>query len=218
MIHEPDDARASSNALYKRVAGIYGAWVRIGSLGAFPHLYRRGCQLLHLTTGNVVLDVCCGTGELFPFLSAAVGPTGRVIGCDISPEMLVRARARIRKSGWDRVEAFESDALSFVPPFKPDAAIFCICLSAIPWRSAVLDHVIRLLPPNAPVVIIDSLTLEKRLRYLPANLYNRVKGHIISADPDCGLRRAAAERLNYFTGEIWAGGIYSVLAGRTPSF
>ena len=42
--------------------------------------------------GGLALDVGCGTGRALPALAAAVGPTGRVIGFDLTPDMLHAAR------------------------------------------------------------------------------------------------------------------------------
>ena len=46
--------------------------------------------------GGVAADVGCGTGRALPALRAAVGPDGRVIGLDLTPQMLAEARAK----GW----------------------------------------------------------------------------------------------------------------------
>jgi len=43
--------------------------------------------------GDLALDVGCGTGRALPALAAAVGPTGRVLGFDVTPAMLEAARA-----------------------------------------------------------------------------------------------------------------------------
>lgn len=210
------EARAASNRLYGRVAAVYSAWVRVGSLGAFPKLYRTGCQSLALKRGQVVLDVCCGTGELFPYLYDGVGPEGSIVGCDLSAAMLRRARRRIHHGGWHNISLFECDAQEFVPPQAPDAAIFSICLSAIPWRLNVFDHVISMLEPGARVVVIDSLSVGGQWWNGLSNAYNRTKGRIIGADPDCGLRDAIAARLESFQEDQVAGGVYSLLIGRVP--
>ena len=44
--------------------------------------------------GDLALDVGCGTGRALPALAAAVGPGGRVIGVDCTPQMLDQARTR----------------------------------------------------------------------------------------------------------------------------
>lgn len=45
-------------------------------------------------TGDVLVDVGCGTGRALPALRAATGPTGVVVGLDLTPEMLAEARGR----------------------------------------------------------------------------------------------------------------------------
>jgi SAM-dependent methyltransferase len=46
--------------------------------------------------GDLALDVGCGTGRALPSLAAAVGPSGRVIGFDLTPGMLEAARGKGR--------------------------------------------------------------------------------------------------------------------------
>ena len=41
--------------------------------------------------GGVALDVGCGSGRALPWLRGAVGPAGRVLACDLTPEMLAEA-------------------------------------------------------------------------------------------------------------------------------
>jgi hypothetical protein len=45
-----------------------------------------------LSRGQTALDAGCGTGRALPHLRAAVGPTGHVLGVDLTPEMLATAR------------------------------------------------------------------------------------------------------------------------------
>src|SRR5689334_13881654 len=42
--------------------------------------------------GEHVLDVACGTGALTRVVAQSIGPNGRVVGLDLSPEMLAEAR------------------------------------------------------------------------------------------------------------------------------
>src|ERR1700730_9418041 len=52
---------------------------------------RATAALVQLTPGGRALDACCGTGDLAFLLARHVGPQGRVLGVDISEEMLAGA-------------------------------------------------------------------------------------------------------------------------------
>jgi ubiquinone/menaquinone biosynthesis C-methylase UbiE len=59
---------------------------------------RKAVQLLQLNPGDRVLDGGCGPGGSFPYLVEAVGPSGEVVGVEISPEIAINARWRIEKN------------------------------------------------------------------------------------------------------------------------
>lgn len=73
-------------------------------------LRQRAAELLRLQPGDSALDVGCGPGGSFPYLVQAVGPNGKVVGVEISPEVTVNARLRIQKNEWKNVEVLEADA------------------------------------------------------------------------------------------------------------
>ncbi|MDX2647180.1 class I SAM-dependent methyltransferase [Streptomyces sp. PA03-1a] len=63
-------------------------------------VYRSGVAELGLREGQTVLDAGCGTARAMPFLRAAVGASGTVLGADLTPEMLAAAvRAGRREHG-----------------------------------------------------------------------------------------------------------------------
>lgn len=64
---------------------------------------------LRLASGDTVNELGTGSGYALPALSAAVGPTGRVVAVDISPWMLARVRARCQRLGLDNVELVQAD-------------------------------------------------------------------------------------------------------------
>jgi demethylmenaquinone methyltransferase/2-methoxy-6-polyprenyl-1,4-benzoquinol methylase len=90
---------------YRALAGDYD----VRTVAGQPYR-RRTVQRLAAQPGEVILDVGCGTGLNFCQLEAGIGPNGRLIGIDLSPEMLTRARARIERHGWSNVELVQSDA------------------------------------------------------------------------------------------------------------
>jgi ubiquinone/menaquinone biosynthesis C-methylase UbiE len=112
------DARAAV-ALYRRLAGTYDlatAWLE-------PYRRRTVAQL-RLRPGDAVLDVGCGTGMSFPPIQAAIGPEGRLVGIEPSPEMLDSARARVEDAGWGNVTLLASSAEDVTVPGPVDAVLF----------------------------------------------------------------------------------------------
>ena len=52
--------------------------------------------------GCTVLDICTGTGEVAVAALPVIGPSGILVGADISPEMVKSARARVNHPGAGR--------------------------------------------------------------------------------------------------------------------
>src|SRR5262245_28139085 len=114
----PDAQRAVDN--YRQLAAGYDA----SSVRETP-LRLRTIERLHLVAGERVLDVACGTGLSFAPLLAGVGPSGRVVGVEVSPEMTHLARARIERERWTAVEAHVGDLATFdFGSHRFDAALF----------------------------------------------------------------------------------------------
>lgn len=63
-----------------------------------------------LAAGERVLDVGCGGGDVALAAAEAVGPTGSVLGVDVSPDELDVARVRAAERGLDNLEFREADA------------------------------------------------------------------------------------------------------------
>ena len=59
-------------------------------------LYERAVSQSQPQPGEVALDIGCGTGRALPYLRAAVGRRGTVIGLDLTVQMLAEVRARRR--------------------------------------------------------------------------------------------------------------------------
>lgn len=79
-------------------------------INPFVKLRAKAVEKLDLRGGETVLDLGCGTGLSFELLRAGVGPEGKVIGVELSPHMLERARDRVEQRSWANVELIESNA------------------------------------------------------------------------------------------------------------
>ena len=118
----------------------------------------RVIDLLRLQRGETVLDVACGTGLNFPLLEDAVGAEGRIIGIDLSPEMLALARGRVAARGWQNVTLIESAIEDAAIPFESDAALFCLTHDVLQSPEA-LDNVFRHAKPGARVASLGFKSL-----------------------------------------------------------
>ena len=78
--------------------------------GAFQRHRDTLVEALPVSRGQVVLDVGCGTGLCYGPLQEKVGPQGRVVGIEESPEMAAVARERIAAEGWRNVTVVQSPA------------------------------------------------------------------------------------------------------------
>ena len=77
--------------------GIAGSYDRLNDLmtAGLHHRWRElAVMVAQVGPGCSALDVCCGTGDLAFALRRAIGPEGRVVGVDVSEEMLDVAREK----------------------------------------------------------------------------------------------------------------------------
>ena len=169
--------------------------VYIQSLEAFDPLMesaaRAAIQALRLPLGSHGLDAGCGIGLQALLLAAAVGPSGRVTGLDISPGMLRHAEGIVARTGMSgRVSFREGDVRSL--PFEDnrfDWAWSSCCVGYASFLDPIASskELARVVKPDGMVAILvwSSETLlpgyprlEARLRATTAGIapYEEGKG------------------------------------------
>jgi SAM-dependent methyltransferase len=134
---------------------------------------------LGVVAGERVLDVGCGCGQTLLELAELVGPRGHVLGVDISPPMLARARERVADRPTVALALGDAQTHAFAPgafdalysrfgvmffddaraafrnlrtAARPGGRLSFVCwqeLAKNPWAARPLEAVMRLLPPSA---------------------------------------------------------------------
>jgi SAM-dependent methyltransferase len=131
--------------------------------------------LADLTLGETVLDLGSG-GGIDCFLAArAVGPQGRVIGVDMTPEMLDRARTAAASGGWDNVE-FRLGEIENLPVAdgSVDAIISNCVVNLSPDKPRVFREAHRVLQSGGRITVSDIVLAQD----LPTPLLESVDAYV----------------------------------------
>ena len=131
--------------------------------------------LASLREGEIVLDLGSGAG-FDSFLAAGrVGRQGRVIGVDMTPTMIARARENARKGGYDNVEFVQGDIEDLpLPDASVDVATSNCVINLVPNKRKVFDQLYRVLKPGGRFYISDLVLL----RELPAAIRSSVEAYV----------------------------------------
>ena len=111
---------------------------------------------LGIKPGQRVADVGSGTGLYLEFLSAAVGPEGRVFAVEISEPFVEHLGQRIRSLGLRNVQTHLSSERSIdLPPGSIDFAYICDTYHHFEYPRSVMGSIHKALSPRGELVLID---------------------------------------------------------------
>jgi len=118
--------------------------------------YRRlAVKALKLLPGDTVLELACGTGINFPLFQRYIGPTGRIIGVDITDAMLEQANKRVANQGWKNIALIQHDASTYQIPSNVNAVFSSYALSIFPDTKRVLTNIANSLAPGGRLTLIE---------------------------------------------------------------
>lgn len=153
-----------------------------------------------IEAGQTVLDLGSGAG-IDCFLAAKrVGPDGHVIGVDMTPEMIEKARGNAERGGFENVE-FREGVLEALPveDNSVDTVVSNCVINLVPDKAAVFREVLRVLKPGGRLEVSDIVLTGA----LPAGMEDDVNAYV-------GCLAGAAPKLEYLmliraAGFTWAG-------------
>jgi SAM-dependent methyltransferase len=128
-----------------------------------------------LKEGDVVLDLGSGAG-FDSFLAARrVGKTGKVIGVDMTPEMIAKATANAKAGGYDNVEFLLGDIEALpLPDNSVDVAISNCVINLVPDKENVFRELYRVLRPGGRFMVSDLVLLKE----LPERVRTSVEAYV----------------------------------------
>ena len=119
-------------------------------------LPERVIEVLQPEPGDVVADIGSGEGYFLPWLSAAVGPTGKVYAVEVDEQLVKDLEERVETEGLSNVEVIHG---TFEDPRLPDGSVdlvlTCNTYHHIEDRSAYFARLRTDLKPDGRVVHID---------------------------------------------------------------
>lgn len=129
-------------------------------------------MLGQINEGEAVLDIGCGAGVDTIFAAMMVGPTGKAVGVDMTPAMLVRARESVQVMALENVSFEEASAENL--PFEEasfDAIISNGVFNLVANKHRALAEAFRILKSNGRFMAADQILVGQ----LPKDKKSRIK-------------------------------------------
>jgi demethylmenaquinone methyltransferase/2-methoxy-6-polyprenyl-1,4-benzoquinol methylase len=177
---DPEAKAGMVRGVFDSVASRYDLMNDLMSGGVHRLWKRFTIELSAARTGQTILDIAGGTGDLAARFSRLVGPEGQVILADINAAMLEVGRDRlIDKGATGNIEVVQADAQAL--PFK-DNSVDCITIAFglrnVTDKEMALGSMLRVLRPGGRLLVLE---FSKPTSALLGKVYDQYSFQILPA-------------------------------------
>jgi len=153
----PDRSAARISAMFDEIAPRYDFLNHFLSAGIDRRWRKRAIRSLRLTGREVVLDLCCGTGDLAIEAVRSTPRAARVVGVDFSPVMVAFGHTKLRRRHLTRDVALVLGDASRIPAADRtvDAVTIGFGIRNVDDRAAACREMVRVLKPGGRLAILD---------------------------------------------------------------
>jgi SAM-dependent methyltransferase len=153
--------------------------------------HRRLAEVLR--PGMAVLDVGCGSGAITRGIAEAVGPSGRVVGIDVSPELVSVARSSAPDAANLRFEVADIRRHAFRDEF--DVVSAARILQWLPDPDAALRGMVAATRPGGLIVVLDYSHTRARWTPAPPADFVRLYDAFLAWRAEVGMDNEMADHL-----------------------
>ncbi|HKE65619.1 MAG TPA: methyltransferase domain-containing protein [Micromonosporaceae bacterium] len=165
---EVDATRERLIKTYRKNAKHYDITSRLFPVPGYPQRGQRlrAVRALGLRAGDSVVDMACGTGLNFSLIEEVIGPSGRLVGVDLTDAMLAQAQDRIATNGWSNVSLVQADAVDYDFPTNVDGILSTYALTQVPESAAVIAHGAAALAGGGRWAVLDLKVPDRTPRWV----------------------------------------------------
>jgi ubiquinone/menaquinone biosynthesis C-methylase UbiE len=125
---------------------------------------------LQIKPGEIIFDVCCGTGLNFKLLEEKIKSEGQIVGIDLTVKMLNIATERSKKNSWDNITILNNNILYLESNKVADKAICTAAMGMIPEYEKAIDVIMDNIKEGGLFGIVDV----KLAEHFPMKILNNL--------------------------------------------